>query len=235
MSDRVLVGWSGGKDSAMALYEITKNENIDVAALLTTVTEGYNRISMHGVRRQLLVQQANSLGYPLREIPIPQECTNEIYESRMREALETYRKEGVSAAVFGDLFLEEIRAYREERMSRAGMRCLFPVWGRPTNLLAGEFLDLGFRAVVVCVDTNSIHADFAGREYDRDFLNDLPAGADPCGENGEFHTFVYDGPIFSRPVRACRGEKVLRNERFCYCDLTPSTEDGVLSNRIRPT
>jgi uncharacterized protein (TIGR00290 family) len=220
MKDRILVGWSGGKDSAMALYEIKRNENAEVAALLTTVTEGYNRISMHGVRCELLIAQANSLGYPLHEISIPQTCTNQIYEQRMQDALEKYPHEGISAAVFGDLFLEEIRAYREERMSRIGMRCLFPVWGRPTAGFAEEFINLGFRAVVVCVDTQAISPNFAGREYDRGFLKDLPSSADPCGENGEFHTFVYDGPIFSRPVGIQRGEKVLRDERFYYCDLT---------------
>ena len=138
----------------------------------------------------------------------------------MRAALEKYQREGISAAAFGDLFLEEVRAYREERMSRIGMRCLFPVWGRPTAEFAGRFIDLGFRAIVVCVDTKVLGSEFAGREYDRDFLKDLPAGADPCGENGEFHTFVYDGPIFSTPVAVRRGERVLRENRFCYCDLT---------------
>ena len=220
MKDRVLVGWSGGKDSAMALYEIKGNENAEVAALLTAVTEGYNRISMHGVPRELLITQADSLGYPLHEIFIPQTCTNQIYEQRMQNALEKYRQEGISTAVFGDLFLEEIRAYREERMRRIGMRCLFPVWGRPTAGFAEEFIHLGFRAVVVCVDTKAISPDFAGREYDPSFLKDLPGSADPCGENGEFHTFVYDGPIFSRPVSIQRGEKVLRDERFYYCNLT---------------
>ncbi|MBP1623178.1 MAG: ATP-binding protein [Acidobacteria bacterium] len=217
--DRVLVGWSGGKDSAMALYELKSIEHIEIAALLTTVTEGYDRISMHGVRRELLVKQAGELGYPLEEISIPQNCTNETYEQRMRATLERYQREGISAAVFGDLYLEGIRAYREERMGRIGMRCIFPVWGRPTAEFAGRFIDLGFRAIVVCVDTQALELEFAGRDYDRDFIRDLPASADPCGENGEFHTFVYDGPIFRRPVEVQRGEKVLRDNRFYYCDL----------------
>ena len=219
MKDQILVGWSGGKDSAMALYELKKMENIGIAALLTTVTEGYDRISMHGVRRRLLAQQADASGYPLEEISIPQACTNEIYEQRMQDTLQKYLDRGITAAAFGDLFLEEVRTYRLERMGRIGMRCLFPVWERPTAEFAKEFIDLGFRAVVVCVDTNAIGQEFAGREYDRDFLRDLPASADPCGENGEFHTFVYDGPIFSRPVPVQRGEKVLRENRFYYCDL----------------
>ena len=203
----------------MALYELKKMENIEIAALLTTVTEGYDRISMHGVRRDLLLQQADALGYPLEEVPIPQACTNEIYERRMQDILQKYQGCGITAVAFGDLFLEEVRTYREERMSRIGMRCIFPVWARPTAAFAKEFIDLGFRAVVVCVDTHALGCEFAGREYDRDFVGDLPAGADPCGENGEFHTFVYDGPIFSRPVRVQRGEKALRENRFCYCDL----------------
>ena len=219
MKDRILVGWSGGKDSAMTLYELKKMENIEIAALLTTVTEGYDRISMHGVRRDLLVQQVDALGFPLEEIPIPQACTNEIYEQRMQETLKKCQVRGITTAAFGDLFLQEVRSYREERMSRIGMRCMFPVWERPTAEFAQEFINLGFRAVVVCVDTTAIGREFAGREYDRDFIRDLPAGADPCGENGEFHTFVYDGPIFSRPVQVQRGEKVLRENRFFYCDL----------------
>jgi uncharacterized protein (TIGR00290 family) len=219
MKDQVLIGWSGGKDSALALYELKHEGSFDIAAMLTTVTEGYDRISMHGVRRTLLLQQAEALGYPLEEITIPQNCTNEIYEQRMQKTLEKYRRQGISAAAFGDLFLEDIRAYREERMSRIAMRCLFPLWGKPTADLARQFVDLGFRAIVACVDTRAIAAEFAGREYDEDFLSDLPAGADPCGENGEFHTFVYDGPIFSRPLQVQRGEKVLRENRFNYCDL----------------
>jgi uncharacterized protein (TIGR00290 family) len=177
MKDRVLVGWSGGKDSAMALYEIKRSQDAEVAALLTTVAEGHSRISMHGVPRELLITQANALGYPLHEIFIPQTCTNQIYEQRMQDALEKYQRDGISAAVFGDLFLEEIRAYREERMSRIAMRCLFPVWGRPTAGFAEEFIHLGFRAVVVCVDTKAISPDFAGREYDRSFLKGLPGNA----------------------------------------------------------
>jgi uncharacterized protein (TIGR00290 family) len=219
MKERVVVGWSGGKDSAMALHEIKKDPNIEIASLLTTVTEGYERISMHGVRRDLLVEQAKSLGYPLEEIPIPQTCSNEIHEERMRASLEKHKREGVAAAVFGDLFLQDIRSYREERMGRIGMRCLFPVWDRPTHEFAREFIALGFRAIIVCADTQAIGSEFAGREYDIDFLKDLPADADPCGENGEFHSFVYDGPIFSTPISVQRGEKALRDNRFYYCDL----------------
>ena len=223
MKRRVLLGWSGGKDAAMALHELKRTDGIEVAALLTTVTEGYDRISMHGVRRELLEKQAGALGYPLDEVLIPQTCTNEVYEERMRKALARHQREGVTAAAFGDLFLEDIRAYREERMRLAGMSCIFPVWGRPTTEFARQFIDLGFRAIVVCVDTETLSGDFAGREYDPGFLQDLPAGVDPCGENGEFHTFVYDGPIFSEPVCVRRGETVLRDGRFMYCDLVSSS------------
>ncbi len=219
MKDRVVVGWSGGKDAAQALYDLGRRDDIEIVSLLTTLTEGYDRISMHGVRRTLLEQQAQSLGCALEEISIPQNCSNEIYEERMRQSLEKFRQQGVTAAAFGDLFLQDIRAYREERMSRIGMRCLFPLWGKPTAETARRFIDLGFRAIAVCVDTQVLSREFTGRDYDRDFLSDLPDGVDPCGENGEFHTFVYDGPIFSEPVPVKRGEIVLRDNRFCYCDL----------------
>jgi uncharacterized protein (TIGR00290 family) len=219
MKDRVLLAWSGGKDSALALYELKRMENIEIAALLTTVTEGYGRISMHGVRRELLARQADAAGYPLVEIPIPQNCTNDDYERRMQQTLETYHQEGIVQAAFGDLFLEEVRAYRKERMGRIGMRCMFPLWGRPTIELAKEFSDLGFRAIVVCVDTEALSGEYVGREYNEDFIKDLPRGVDPCGENGEFHTFVYDGPVFARQLKVQRGIKLLRDNRFYYCDL----------------
>jgi uncharacterized protein (TIGR00290 family) len=219
MKDRLLFAWSGGKDSALALHQLKHTGNTDIAALLTTVTEGYDRISMHGVRRALLAEQAHALGFPLEEVGIPQNCTNEIYEQRMRQTLEKYQQRGISKAAFGDLFLEEVRAYRVERMSRIGMECVFPLWGKPTIELAAQFVALGFRTVVVCVDTQALDREFAGREYDADFVRDLPAGVDPCGENGEFHSFVYDGPLFSKPVKFQRGERVLRENRFYYCDL----------------
>jgi uncharacterized protein (TIGR00290 family) len=219
MKRKLLLAWSGGKDSALALHELNKLADVEVAALLTTVTEGYDRISMHGVRRKLLIEQAEALGLPLEEILIPQKCSNEIYEERMRQALEKFQPEAISAAAFGDLFLQGIRSYREKRMATIGMEAVFPLWGRNTNDLARQFIQLGFRAIVVCVDTEVLSGEFSGREYDADFIRDLPAGIDPCGENGEFHTFVYDGPIFNRPVRVHKGEKLLRDNRFFYCDL----------------
>ncbi len=219
MPAKALFAWSGGKDSALALYQVQRQANIEIAALLTTVTEGYERLSMHGVRRELLVAQANALGYPLEEVRIPPQCTNEIYEQRMQQALEKYQQLGVTHTVFGDLFLTEVRAYREERLGRIGMQGLFPLWGRNTTELAREFIHLGFRAIIVCVDTTVLNDSFTAREYDEDLLNALPSNVDPCGENGEFHTFVYDGPIFHQPIPIERGEKVLREARFSYCDL----------------
>ncbi|MBN2318459.1 MAG: diphthine--ammonia ligase [Acidobacteria bacterium] len=218
-NNKTILAWSGGKDSAMALYELKRVNTNSIAALLTTVTEGYNRISMHGVRRRLLLEQAAVLGYPLEEITIPQNCSNDIYENRMQTVLEKYRQQGVSAVAFGDLFLQDIRSYREKNMNRIGMQAIFPLWKKNTVELAQEFIRLGFRAFITCVDTQVLDREFSGREYDEDFLKDLPDGIDPCGENGEFHSFVYDGPIFSKPVHVERGEKVLRNKRFYYCDL----------------
>lgn len=219
MKDRILFAWSSGKDSAMALYELKQTGNAEIVTLLTTVTEGYDRISMHGVRRKLLGEQSESMGYPLEEIVIPQNCSNEIYEARMRPTLEKYAREGIQSAAFGDLYLQEVRSYREERMAQVGMQCLFPLWNKPTPELAMQFIDLGFRAYIVCVDTQALPGEFAGREFNADFLRDLPAGVDPCGENGEFHSFVYDGPIFSKPIKVQPGEKVLRDKRFYFCDL----------------
>lgn len=220
MKTRILFAWSSGKDSALALYELKQRENIEIVSLLTTVTEGYDRISMHGVRRTLLAEQAESMGYPLEEIVIPQNCSNEIYEARMRQSLDKYSREGIQSAAFGDLYLQDVRNYREERMAQVGMRCLFPLWDRPTPELARKFIDLGFRAFIACVDTQTLPKEFAGREFNEDFLRDLPAGVDPCGENGEFHSFVFDGPIFRNPIKVQPGEKILRDNRFYFCDLT---------------
>jgi len=219
MKDQILIGWSGGKDSTLALHELRQAKNIEIAALLTTVTEDDDRISMHGVRRSLLVDQADALGYPLEEIAIPRNCANDVYEQRMQQALKKYRQKGIVRAAFGDLFLQDVRSYREERMNRIGMQCIFPLWNRPTTELAKQFIGLGFRAIVVCVDTEVLAREFAGREYNEDFLRDLPSETDPCGEKGEFHTFVHDGPIFRRPVPVRRGEKMLTDNRFYYCDL----------------
>ena len=219
MAEKVLVSWSAGKDSALALNALAHDNSVEIAALLTVVTAGYDRISMHGVRRELLRRQAESLGYPLEEVLIPQQCTDEQYGQAMRRALEKHRLLGVGSVAFGDLFLEDVRRYREERLAIVGMRAIFPLWGRNTAELAREFVSAGFKAVVVCVDTQALEASFVGREYGSQFLAELPSGVDPCGENGEFHSFVYDGPGFRKKVEFQRGEIVLRDNRFSYCDL----------------
>jgi uncharacterized protein (TIGR00290 family) len=216
----VLVSWSGGKDSCMALREIQRTANTRVAALLTTITRDYDRISMHGVRRVLLERQAASLGVPLHQILISKGANNDEYETKMGEAFAAYRQQGVSSVVFGDLFLEEIRVYRERLLAKHGMAGLYPVWKRDTAALIREFIGLGFKTVVVCVDPPRLDPSFLGRRIDEEFLSQLPPQVDPCGENGEFHTFVFDGPTFSSPVKFAVGEKVCRDS-FWFCDLLP--------------
>ena len=221
MPEPVLVAWSGGKDSALALQEVLGAGRYRVAALLTTVTGEYDRISMHGVRRTLLRRQAESLSLPLEEVVISPSASNDEYEARMGAALEGLRSRvsGLDRVVFGDLFLADIRAYRERMLARIGMQGLFPLWLRDTRALAADFLRQGYRAVLVCVDSRVLPSAFAGREFDAALLHDLPSGIDPCGENGEFHTFVYAGPIFTRPIPVRRGDVVVREGRFVYCDL----------------
>lgn len=219
MREKAVVLWSGGKDCALALYEAAAD--YDIVGLLTTVTSGYDRISMHGVRTQLLEQQAAALGYPLEQVLIPSRCGNDEYEERMREALGRYRAAGVSRVLCGDIFLEDVRRYREERLFREGLTGLFPLWHRNSLELADRFIHLGFRAVLCCVDTQVLDGRFAGRVYDATLLSELPAAIDPCGENGEFHTFVFAGPNFARPVPYTLGEYVLREGRFGYRDLLP--------------
>jgi uncharacterized protein (TIGR00290 family) len=216
---KILFTWSGGKDSALALFEILNRGGVEVCALLTTVTEDYGRVSMHGVRETLLEQQSKALGIPLHTVRIGKDATNERYENGMREVLEEYKESGVKSVAYGDLFLEEIRSYREKNLEAVGMKALFPLWGRDTNTLGRRFLDLGFRAIVTCVDLKSLKRSFCGREYDADFINDLPHSVDPCGENGEFHTFVYDGPLFEKAVAFRRGEVVRREHGLYFCDL----------------
>ena len=216
-----MLAWSGGKDSAFALYEIRKNPDIEILALLTTVTEEYDRISMHGVRRTLLEEQAESIGLPLEKVLITPHVSNADYEAKMSEVLARYSDQGVSAVAFGDIFLEDLKKYREENLAKVGMHGVYPIWGRETLQLARDFINLGFKAVVTCADSQAIDGSFAGRAFDEQFLLDLPPTADQCGENGEFHSFVYDGPIFRRPILHTRGEVVLRDNRFYFCDLIP--------------
>ena len=217
----VLVSWSGGKDSALALYNVLASGNYQVAALLTTLTKDYDRISMHGVRRTLLEAQAKSLGFPLEIIWISKEASNDEYESKMAETLRQYRAAEVTSVVFGDIFLEDLKAYREKNLAALQMKGIFPLWKQESARLMQSFIALGFKAVTVCVDTQALNRKFVGRIIDEQFLSDLPELVDLCGENGEFHSFVYDGPIFKNRIPHQLGEIVLREDRFCYCDLIP--------------
>ena len=219
----MIVAWSGGKDSAFALYEILIAKSYEVLELLTTVTEDYDRISIHGVRCVLLEQQARSLGFPLEKMLISKGASDEEYEREMLRILTRYLASGVFSVVFGDIFLEDVRKYREGILSKVGMKGIFPLWKRDTRQLARTFIDLGFKAVITVVDSKVLGKEFVGRRYDTQFLAALPANVDPCGENGEFHSFVYDGPIFSERVPFTKGEIVLRENRFYYCDLVPSS------------
>src|ERR1700681_4038773 len=219
----ILFCWSGGKDSAMALHTLLQRSDVRIAALLTTVTEGYDRISMHGVRRELLERQAQSIGLPLHEVRIPPQCVNPIYEARMEEALRLHLENGVQKVAFGDIFLEDLRAYREKNLARIGMTALFPIWKRDTRDLIRSFHAAQFRSIAVCVDPKVLDRSFAGRELDTSFFADLPAQVDCCGENGEFHTFAFDGPIFKDAVRFQVGDRVDRDS-FVFCDLLVEKE-----------
>lgn len=228
--EKVLFSWSGGKDSALALYEFLKNGEYEIASLLTTLSEDYDRISMHGVRRTLLEQQADSLGLPVEEVFIPQSCSNEEYESKMWQVLTMFKQTGVSAVVFGDIFLEDVKQYRENNLARLEMKGIFPIWGRDSRELTGLFIDAGFQAIVTCVDGRLLDKKFAGRMLDRDFLAELPADVDPAGENGEFHSFVLAGPIFKKKI-ACTPGEVVPRDSFYFCDLLP--EDGYVSMDLK--
>ena len=218
---RLALAWSGGKDSALALWRM-REQGVRPDRLLTTVAEPGGRVSMHGVRRELLRSQALAAGIELVEIEIPWPCPNEDYEARMTAAFNGGGLAGVSEVAFGDLFLRDIRRYREQRLASIGVGVTFPLWDADTAALARRFVALGFRAVLVCVDTRALPSSFAGRELDETLLEELPAGVDPCGENGEFHTFVYDGPVFERPIPWLHGEVQERNG-FVYCDLLAET------------
>jgi len=218
---KILFTWSGGKDSALALYELQRHPDDEVVGLLTTVTEDYDRVSMHGVRRILLERQAESLNLPLEIIPISKNSSPEEYASRMKDILMHYQSQGVSSVAFGDVFLEDVRNYREENLSQIDMTAIFPIWKRDTTKLAHSFIDWGFKALITCVDSEVLDKGFVGRMYDESFLSDLPAHIDPCGEKGEFHSFVYDGPLFPQEISCQKGEIVFRENRFYFCDLIP--------------
>jgi uncharacterized protein (TIGR00290 family) len=220
----IALSWSGGKDSALALAALRADPSVRVVALLTSVTLGYDRISIHGVRRSLLRAQARAIGLPLQEIVLQPRSSNEHYDQAVSYALETLRHTHptLTTVAYGDLFLEDVRRYREDRLGPLGFAGSFPLWGRPTRALAEEFIDRGFEARLVCVDTTQLDARFAGRAFDRALLDDLPGSVDPCGERGEFHTFVSNGPVFDAPIGCVVGDVVIRDGRFAYCDLLPA-------------
>jgi uncharacterized protein (TIGR00290 family) len=218
MRPRALMSWSSGKDSAFALHAVREAGELEVVGLLTTVTTAFGRVSMHGVREDLLDRQAHAVKLPCRKVGIPSPCPNEVYEREMAAALSAARADGVTHVVFGDLFLADIRAYRERFVAPLGLTCVFPLWQRPTAPLAREMIDTGLRATLTCVDVAQLDAGFAGRAFDVALLDALPASVDPCGENGEFHTFVTAGPMFSAPIEVSVGETVLR-DGFAFADL----------------
>lgn len=220
---RAVVSWSSGKDAAFALQQVREAGELEVVGLLTTVTRTFGRVSMHGVREELLHRQADAVGLPLTTVEIPSPCPNATYDRLMEEALARLRDSAVEVVVFGDLFLEDIRQYRESRLRGTGLRPVFPLWGRPTASLARAMLAAGLEATLVCVDPRQIPAPFAGRRFDEALLRELPADADPCGERGEFHTFVSDGPMFARPVPVRPGE-VVERDGFVFADLLPADD-----------
>ena len=222
---RVALAWSSGKDSAWTLHALRRDPRVTVVRLLTTVNAVHDRVAMHAVRRRLLQAQAEAAGLPVSMAEIPSPCPNETYEAVMAEAVAALKAEGVEAIAFGDLFLEDVRRYRERQMAGTGLELLFPLWGRATHELAVEMIEGGLRARITCVDPRALPASFAGRAFDVSLLRDLPPGVDPCGENGEFHTFAWDGPMFARPVLVDPGE-IVERDGFVFADLLPATEDS---------
>ena len=247
MKEKVVFNWSGGKDSALCLYKLIQTNQYDITSLLTSVNAEHQRVSMHGVRVALLEAQAASIGIPLYKAMIPETPTMEVYESVMKDALSDLKKQGITTSVFGDIFLDDLRSYREAKLAEGNLKGLFPLWNSPTQELIREFLSLGFKTITTCVNEKYLDQTFVGRVIDENFLNDLPPDVDPCGENGEFHTFVFDGPLFKQPIPFTVGETVYRkyspakkndtstydcdtgnNETpydygFWYCDLVPIT------------
>ena len=217
---KAIFNWSSGKDSALTLYKILQNQDYQIAHLLTSVNQQFKRISMHGVRVELLQEQAQSIGLPLKIIEIPEMPTMEVYDKIMNESLTDLKKEGITHSIFGDIFLEDLRKYREEQLAKVGLKGVFPLWKIPTKDLIHEFIRLGFKTIVVCVNERYLDKNFVGRIIDEDFVNDLPDNVDVCGENGEFHTFTFDGPIFSEPVNFEIGEIVYRKYE------KPKTDDA---------
>jgi uncharacterized protein (TIGR00290 family) len=218
---RALLAWSSGKDSAWTLHTLRSGGDVAVVALLTTLREDADRVSMHAVRRTLLEAQARAAGVPLWTIPLPHPCPNAVYEARMAEAMARATAEGITRVAFGDLFLEDVRAYRLRTLAGTGLTPLFPLWGRPTDALARDMLAGGLEATITCLDPSKLDPRWVGHRFDGPFLDQLPAGVDPCGENGEFHTFCHGGPMFAAPIPVVRGE-ILERDGFWFADLTPA-------------
>lgn len=219
---KILLSWSSGKDSAWSLHVLKQRQEFEVVGLMTTVNEVHQRVAMHAVRTELLEAQADAVGLPLWKIPIPSPCSNTEYEAAMRSVLEKAKSEGISGVAFGDLFLEDIRRYREKFLSGTEISPVFPIWSMPTKELARDMVAAGLRARLTCVDPKQLSGSFVGREFDSGFLSDLPAGVDPCGERGEFHTFAYDGPMFRHAIPVRVGETVER-DGFVFADLYSDT------------
>ena len=231
MANKSIFNWSGGKDSALALYHVLQDKNYQVERLLTNVNATYNRIAMHGVRVELLQQQPIELKLPLQELRMNDQPTMSAYNDAMASTMKALQTEGFTHSIFGDIFLEDLKKYREDRLAEVGFSAYFPLWKKDSTQLMHEFIDLGFKTIVCCIKSDLLDESFAGRIIDKDFLKDLPKGIDPCGENGEFHTFVFDGPIFSKPIPITIGEKVLRQY-----EAPKNKEDNCFSDdRPRPT
>ena len=227
---RILLSWSSGKDSAWCLHILRQNDEYRIAGLLTTFNQAADRVAMHAVRRELVEQQAAAIGLPLWAVPLPWPCSNEQYESLMAQTCARAVAEGIEGIAFGDLFLEEVRAYRERQLKDTGLEPIFPLWQVPTRELAKEMIASGLRAKLTCIDTQQLDARFLGREFDERFVTDLPAGADPCGEKGEFHSFVYAGPMLNQEIAVLLGETVVRDQ-FVFADLIPASLAATPSSR----
>jgi uncharacterized protein (TIGR00290 family) len=215
---RTLLSWSSGKDSAFALHVLREAKDMDIVGLFATVNRTFKRVAMHAVREELLQRQADAVKLPLITLEIPHPCSNKAYEAIMKKFVNEAKDQGITRMAFGDLFLQDIRSYREEKLRGSGITPMFPLWGKPSDQLAREMIGLGFRMIITCVDPGFLPRDFVGREFDERFINDLPAGVDPCGENGEFHTFVYDGPIFKSALRVEVGS-VVERDGFIFADV----------------
>ena len=222
---KTYINWSSGKDAALALYHLKKDKTLDIDRLVTTLNSHHQRVSMHGLKRELLEKQAQSIGLPLETIELPEEPTMEDYNHIMEHTVKNLQKAGYTTCGFGDIFLQDLRIYREEQLKPYRISCLFPLWKKDTKELIRQFIELGFKAIVVCINADLLDASFLGREIDKDFLNDLPSEVDPCGENGEFHTFCFDGPILSGPVPFTLGERIYREYK------APKQNDNQHTNR----